>query len=328
MKKRVLSGIRATGRLHLGNYLGAVKGMLELQKSGEYETFFMVVDLHTLTTPYDKNTLKESVRNIIIDYLAAGLDPEKSALFVQSMVSEHVELAYYFSTVTTVAKMQHLPTFKEKVKQHPENVTMALLNYPVLMASDILIYKASRVPVGIDQEPHLEVAREIARRFNQDYGTDFPEPERFINRGLPEGEYVPSLTGEGKMSKSVEGSFINVTDDLDTIRKKIRAVPTATQSGGEMTSGVKTLFTFLELFAPEKVNEFEKAFQNGSLQFVELKDTIADAIFNELIPLQGKRRELEMDSKYVDHVIKEGAEKARVVAKKTVAEVKEKMGLK
>src|SRR3972149_11290964 len=161
MKKRVLSGIRATGRLHLGNYLGAVKGMLELQKNPEYETFYMVADLHTLTTPYDKNTLSQSVRDVIIDYLSAGLDPEKSALFVQSHVSEHLELAYYFSTVTTVAKMQHLPTFKEKVKQYPEHVTMALLNYPVLMAADILIYKAELVPVGIDQEPHLEGAREI-----------------------------------------------------------------------------------------------------------------------------------------------------------------------
>src|SRR3989344_5089801 len=201
MKKRVLSGIRATGRLHLGNYLGAVKGMLELASETDRETLFMVADLHTLTTPYKKETLKESIRDVIIDFLAVGLDPDKSILFIQSMVPEHLELAYLFSTVTTVGKMQHLPTFKDKVKQFPEHVTMALLNYPVLMAADILAYKAQSVPVGIDQEPHLEVAREIARRFNQDYGTNFPEPVSFQT----EGKYVPSLTGEGKMSKSVEG---------------------------------------------------------------------------------------------------------------------------
>ena len=178
-KKRVLSGIRATGRLHLGNYLGAVKGMLQLQDNPEYETLYMVVDLHTMTTPYDVKTLGKTSREIIKDYLACGLDPNKSAIFLQSMVPEHVELFYYFSTVVSVARMQHLPTFKEKVKQYPDHVTMALLNYPVLMAADILIYKASAVPVGIDQEPHLEVAREIARKMNEQYGTDFPEPKRF-----------------------------------------------------------------------------------------------------------------------------------------------------
>src|SRR3989344_6709072 len=261
MRKRVLSGVRATGRLHLGNYLGAVKGMLEIQDRGEHETFFMVVDLHTLTTPYDKDTLKESIRNIIIDYLSAGLDPEKSAIFIQSMVPEHLELAYFFSTVTTVAKMQHLPTFKDKVKQYPENVTMALLNYPVLMAADILIYKAGLVPVGIDQEPHIEVAREIARRMNQDYGTDFPEPQRFKT----EGEYVPSLTGEGKMSKSVEGSYINLTDSLEEIKSALARVTTDSGVGqvrkvegkkeyfyenedGKISEGVGALMKFVELF--------------------------------------------------------------------------------
>jgi len=206
-KKRVLSGIRATGRLHLGNYLGAVKGMLALQDDPAYETFYMVADVHTITTPYDVEALRKNRREVIIDYLAAGLDPERSVLFLQSDIPQHLELAFYFSSVTTIAKMQHLPTFKDKVKRHPDHATMALLNYPILMASDILVYKAGLVPVGIDQEPHLEVAREIARRFNQDYGTDFPEPKRFAT----EGEYIPSLTGEGKMSKSVEGSFINST---------------------------------------------------------------------------------------------------------------------
>lgn len=323
MKKRVLSGIRATGRLHLGNYLGAVKGMLELQDNPEYETLYMVADVHTLTTPYNIEELKVNRREVIIDYLAAGLDPKKSVLFQQVEVKEHIELAFYFSSVTTIAKMQHLPTFKDKVKQHPEHVTMALLNYPILMAADILVYKAGLVPVGIDQEPHLEVAREIARRMNQDYGTDFPEPQRFATPG----EYIPSLTGEGKMSKSVEGSFINLTDDLDTIRKKVRSVPTATESGGAMSVGVKNLFHFLEILNAPGIEDFHQAFETGNLKFVELKDAVTATIYQELRPLQEKRRDLEADPQYVDQVIAEGATQARQIALETVREVREKMGL-
>ena len=323
IKHRVLSGIRATGRLHLGNYFGAVKGMLALQNDPNYETLYMVADVHTLTTPYTVEELRKNRREVILDYLAAGLNPQKSILFQQAEVNEHIELAFYFSSVVTIAKMQHLPTFKDKVKQYPEHATMALLNYPILMAADILVYKASLVPVGIDQEPHLEVAREIARRMNQDYGTDFPEPKRFATKG----EYIPSLTGEGKMSKSVEGSYINLTDDLETIRKKIRSVPTATTAGGEMPAGVKTLFAFLNLVDPGLVEKFQKAYDAGTLKFVELKDHVAEAISKELQPFQQKRKELEKDTAYVDRVIAEGAEKARAIAQKTVKEVREKMGL-
>ena len=151
MKKRVLSGIRATGRLHLGNFLGAVKGFLELQNDAKYETLYMVADVHTITTPFDVEELRKNRREVIIDYLAAGLDPEKSIIFQQAEVSEHIELAFYFSSVVSIARMQHLPTYKEKVIQYPSNNTVALLNYPILMASDILVYKAGLVPVGIDQ---------------------------------------------------------------------------------------------------------------------------------------------------------------------------------
>ena len=321
--KRVFSGIRATGRLHLGNYLGAVKGFLELEKSGKYETIYCVVDVHSITTPYDKNELKKNKREIIIDYLAAGLDPKKSIIIFQSDVPEHIELAFYFSSVVTIASMQHLPTYKEKVKKHHNANTMALLNYPVLMAADILIYKAGLVPVGIDQEPHLEVAREIARKMNKIYGTDFPEPVRFATKG----EYIPSLTGEGKMSKTVTNSFINLTDSLEEIRKKIRSVPTATTSGGEMSPGVKTLFTFAELFIPADVGIYKKAYKEGTLKFVDLKDPIAEAIYKELKPFQEKRDKIAADTKYVDQVIKDGATRARKIARETVNEVKEKMGL-
>ena len=322
--KRVLSGIRATGRLHLGNYLGAVKGMLELQNSSDYETFYMVADVHTITTPYNVEELRKNRREVILDYLAAGLDPEKSVIFQQSEVNEHLELAFYLSSVTTIAKMQHLPTFKDKVKQYPDHATLALLNYPALMAADILIYKAELVPVGIDQEPHLEIAREIARRFNQDYGTDFPDPVRFKTSG----EYIPSLTGEGKMSKSVEGSYINLTDDLETIRKKVRTIPTATAAGGEKTGGIKVLFDLLSLFNKENVNKFDEEFNAGTLQFVALKDAVAEAIFAELEPMQEKRKEFENNSELVDQIIREGNEKARKVAEQTIDEVRQKMGLK
>lgn len=320
---RVLSGIRATGQLHLGNYLGAVKGMLELQKNPDYQTFYMVVDLHTMTTPFDKNTLKESVRSIIIDYLACGLDPTKSTIFIQSMIPEHIELAFLFSTVVSIARMQHLPTYKEKVKQYPQNVTMALLNYPILMAADILVYKAGLVPVGIDQEPHLEVAREIARKMNEKYGLDLPEPERFATSG----EYVPSLTGEGKMSKSIEGSYINITDDLETIRKKIRAVPTSSTVGGKMESGVLALFALLSAFSAEFYQKFDLEYNKGTLKYVELKDHLAEAIYKSLGPIQEKRKKLASDAEYIDKVIKEGAEKARKVATETLQEVKIAMGL-
>jgi len=327
MKKRVLSGIRATGRLHLGNYLGAVKGMLELQDNPDYETLYMVADVHTLTTPYAVAELRQNRREVMVDYLAAGLDPNKSILFQQSEVNQHLELAFYLSSVTSIAKMQHLPTFKDKVKQHPDAVTMALLNYPLLMAADILIYKAHAVPVGVDQEPHLEVAREIARKINAEYGTDFPEPVRFATAG----GYVPSLSGEGKMSKSVEGSFINLTDSLDIIQKKVARIPTDGGTGDlmSMPQGVKNLLQFFELFVGlDRRVELEQLYAGSGLRYGDLKSELAAAIFAELKPLQLRRAELEQDTAFVERVILEGAEKARAIAKETVSEVREKMGLK
>lgn len=326
-RKRVLSGIRATGRLHLGNYLGAVKGMLALQNDPEYETLYMVADVHAVTTPYNVEELRKNRREVIIDYLAAGLDPQKSVLFQQADVSEHLELAFYFSSVVTIARMQHLPTFKDKVKQYPEAATMALLNYPILMASDILIYKAGLVPVGIDQEPHLEVSREIAGKMNQLYGTDFSEPKRFRTAG----EYVPSLTGEGKMSKSVEGSYINLTDDSETIKKKVAKIPTDSGTvGGNIpqAGGVGNLFTLLKLFTDEEVFvKFVIDYREKRIRYSEMKQVLSEAIFHELQPLQEKRKYFEEHPEEVDQIIKEGNEKAREIAKATVREVREKMGL-
>src|SRR3990167_5166281 len=325
IKKRIFSGIRATGRLHLGNYLGMVKGMLELQDNPDYELFFAVVDVHAMTTPYDKKALAKKTREVVLDYLSAGMDPAKSAILVQSKVADlHAELMFYFSTVVNVARMQHLPTFKEKVKQHPDNVTMALLNYPLLMAADILAYKSDLIPVGIDQEPHLEVTREVARKMNELYGLDFPEPKRFATKG----EYVPSLRGEGKMSKSVEGSFIQLTDDLETIKKRLATAPTDNGRGEKVPTegGVASLLKFVEVFEGEgRRRQYEEEYKVLGIKYKALKDELAEAIYKELRPIQEKRKQLR--DTYVDKVIKEGAEKARAIARQTVAEVREKMGL-
>ncbi len=326
MKKRVFSGTRATGRLHLGNYLGAVKGYLELQGNPDYETIYMVMDLHAITTPYDKEKLAENTRNVVMDYLACGLDPERSIITAQSLVPEHTYLAHILSSEITVARMQHLPTFKEKVKQHPDHVTMALLNYPVLMAADILLYKASLVPVGIDQEPHLEVAREIGRHMNEKFGTDFPEPKRFVTKG----EYVPSLTGEGKMSKSVEGSFISLTDDLETIKKKLSGAPTDSGKGEKVPEkgGVANLLQLVELFEGlENRKKHEEQYLGDGIRYGELKAELAESIFKELEPIQKQRKIYENDPSLVDRIIREGAEKARLIAGSTVEEVRDKIGL-
>lgn len=201
-KQRVFSGIRATGQLHLGNYYGAIKGMLSLQD--EHETIYSVVDLHSITTPVDYGSLPEKVRGIALDYLAAGLDPNKSILMVQSQNPAHLELAWILGAFVPVSWLSHLPTFKEKRAQHPDFVNWGLLSYPVLMAADILAYKAPLVPIGKDQEPHLEITREIARKFNKQFDYDFPEPKSFAT----EGYSLPTLAGDSKkMSKSVEGSY-------------------------------------------------------------------------------------------------------------------------
>lgn len=324
MKKRVLSGIRATGRLHIGNYLGAVKGMLKLQDSGEYETFYMVADLHTITVPYDPKALVDAVYDVVLDYLAIGLNPAKSTIFVQSQVPEHLELAYLFSTVVSVGRLQDLPTYKEKVRQYPQNVTMALLNYPVLMAADILAYKAELVPVGLDQEPHLEVARQIARKMNARYGTGFPLPRRFVTKG----EYVPSLTGEGKMSKSVVGSYINLTDDFETIKKRLAAVPTDLGKGKVVptTGGVAVLLRLVELFqGEEKRKRYEEQYKQDGISYKMLKQELAEAIYKELEPI--KKRRSEFKREYVDDVLQKGAEKARKIASQTVKQVKAAMGI-
>lgn len=324
MKKRVYSGIRATGRLHLGNYLGAVKGMLELQD--DHDMVVSVVDLHALTTPYDPKTLQQSVRDVVLDYLAAGLDPQKCLIEIQS-TTPHAELAFLLSTIYPVSRLEDLPTYKDKKAQHPKYVNMGLLFYPVLMAADILLYKANLVPTGIDQEPHIEVAREIARKFNSMFGDTFPEPQRFTTAG----EYVPSLTGTGKMSKTVEGSSITLADDLDTIKRRLAKTPTDSGiEGGEIPQkgGVANLFILLKMFAaPYVYSKFVKDYKDKVVRYSELKNVLAEAIYSELKPLQQKRKELEANPKTVDNIISEHAARCLGLAEVTMLEVKKKMGL-
>jgi len=309
----------------LGNYFGAVKGMLELQD--KYDCIFSVVDLHTITVPYDPSTLKSSVREIIIDYLAAGLDPAKCKLEIQSMVPQHTELAYLLSTIYPVSRLEDLPTYKDKKAQYPKYVNMGLLYYPVLMAADVLLYKGELVPVGIDQEPHLEVMREIARKFNSMFGQTFPEPQRFKT----EGEYVPSLSGAGKMSKSIEGSYINLTDDLDTIKKRLAGAPTDSGTvGGELpkTGGIANLFNLLKLVKLDKeYTKFEQDYKDKKIRYSELKEVLAQAIFEELQPFQKKREEFINNPELVDSIIRDGQRKCLVLAEQTLKEVRSKMGL-
>lgn len=322
--KKVYSGIRATGRLHLGNYFGAVKGMLTLQDS--YDCIFSVVDLHTITVPYDPETLQQSVREIILDYLAVGLDPRICKLEIQSKIPQHTELAYLLSTIYPVSRLEDLPTYKDKKAQYPKYINMGLLYYPVLMAADVLLYKGELVPVGIDQEPHLEVMREIARKFNSMFGQTFPEPQRFKT----EGDYVPSLSGAGKMSKSVEGSYINLTDDLETIKAKIAKIPTDSGTlGGSIpkTGGVRSLYVLFKLLAPNKFDEvFEKPYTEGRIRYQAVKNRLSGIIFNELKPFQEKRKEFENNPALVDSIINECQKKCFELAEETMKEVRGKMG--
>lgn len=344
--KRVYSGIRATGRLHLGNYMGAIKGMLALQET--HDCVFSVVDLHAITTPYDPSTLQNSVREVVLDFLAAGLDPNKCKLEIQSKVPQHTELAYLLSTIYPVSRLEDLPTYKDKKAQYPKYVNMGLLYYPVLMAADVLLYKGELVPVGIDQEPHLEVMREIARKFNELFGESFPEPQRYKTSG----EYIPSLAGEGKMSKTVEGSYINLTDDLETIRKRLAAAPTDSGKGyikeiGNNTkmyiseasiptgvgnvapsNGVKALMEFVELFeGKQRRKEYEAKYQSEGIRYSDLKEELAEAIYKELQPIQQRRKEYEENQQLVDEILNASISQCHILAEATMQEVREKMGL-
>ena len=346
MKKRVFSGSRPTGRLHIGNYLGGVKGYIALQERGDLDCIYGVVDLHGITTPYEPKSLQEDIREVVLDYLGAGLNPKKCHLMIQSQIPEHVELAYLFSTIYPVSRLEQLPTYKERKVQFPKYVNLGLLYYPILMAADILIYKAELVPVGIDQEPHLEVTREIARKFNRMFPPSprlrgaskliFPEPQRFATPG----ENVPSLIGEGKMSKTVEGSYILLTDDLKIVKERLAKAPTDVGQGKEVPKegGVANLLILVELFMGKKARqEYERKYQaspaspseagRAGIKYQELKEKLAQAIYKELRPIQERRKYFEEHPKEVDEILEEGRKYCSKIAKQTLREAKKAMGL-
>lgn len=326
IKKRVFSGTRPTGRLHLGNYLGAVKGYLALQERSDFDCIYSVVDLHGITTPYNPKTYQKQIYDVVLDYLACGLDPKKCHLMIQSQVPEHVELAYLLGTIYPVSRVEQLPTYKDKKKENPKYINVGLFYYPILMAADILIYKAELVPVGLDQEPHLELTREIARKFNHMFAPIFPEPQRFATSG----EYVPSLTGEGKMSKSVEGSYILLTDDLSTIKKKLAAAPTDIGKGKKIpqTGGVANLLKLVELFEGKKRRqEYEKDYLSQGIRYQALKEELAQAIYQELKPIQEKRKYFEERPRLVREILEKGRVYCSKIAQETINKVKKAMGL-
>lgn len=292
----------------------------------KYDCIFGVVDLHTVTTPFDPKNLPKDISEVVLDYLAAGLDPKKCHLMIQSQIPEHLELAYLLGTIYQVCRLEDLPTYKEKKFQHPDYINMGLLYYPILMAADILIYKAELIPVGIDQEPHLEVAREIARKFNHMFGQVFPEPQRFATKE----EYVPSLLGRGKMSKSVEGSYILLTDDLPTIKKRLAAAPTDIGYGKEAPKdgGVANLLTLVEIFEGEKRRgDYEKQYRASGIKYKVLKEELAEKIYKELKPIQEKRKYFEEHPSFVKGILKVGRVYCRRIAGETLKEVKKRMGL-
>lgn len=330
-KIRVLSGIRAShNSLHLGNLLGAINGMIELQNDPQYETYYMVADLHGITTPFDPIEIEKNRVSVAMDFLAAGIDPQKSVLFLQSSVPEHTELAYLLSTAISVNRLLDLPSYKDKKKQYQGYpATHALLSYPVLMAADILLYKAEYVPIAKDQYPHLEVTRDIAKMMNQKYNLDFPLPKHFS--ALDSKKMVPSVLGEGKMSKSKEGSAIFLNDSEDEIEKKIAKMPTDLGKGKvipEEKDEVYSLFEMVEFVQGKNVRkELEKQYITTGIRYGEVKRELSVAIYRMIRPIQERRIKFEKDPSIVTEILHSGAERAHLVAKETVLEVRKAMGL-
>jgi len=312
--------------LHIGNYLGGLKGYIALQEREDLDCIYGVVDLHGITTPFDPKTLQQDIREVVLDYLGAGLDPKKCHLIIQSQVLEHIELAYLFSTLYPVSRLEQLPTYKDKKTQFPQYANLGLLSYPILMAADILVYKAVLVPVGIDQEPHLELTREVARKFNRLFKPIFPEPQRFAT----EGENVPSLTGEGKMSKTIEGSFILLTDDRLTIKARLAKMPSDVGQGKTVPKegGVANLLQLVGLFMGKKARQdYERQYLDRGIKYAELKEKLAEAIYQELKPIQKRRKYYEEHPEEVDEILEEGRKYCAKIAKATLREAKEAMGL-
>ncbi len=323
---RIFSGIQPTGAIHIGNYLGAIRQWVELQK--ENECLFCIVDLHAITIPYQPEELKKNILDTAICYLAAGINPEKSILFIQSEIKEHTELAWLLNTITPIGDLLRMTQYKEKAKQFKGKIWAGLLNYPILMAADILLYQTELVPVGKDQQQHVELAREIARRFNQKFGKVFKEPVVQIPKI---GAKIMALNNpKKKMSKSLgPDCYISLFDAPEIIEKKIMTA--VTDAGKEIRydvkrkPGISNLLTIYNLFSGKPVKNLEKKFKGKG--YAEFKKSLVLLLVNSLESFRRKRKELLTREVYLREILNQGAKKARVIAQSTLQEVKKKMGL-
>lgn len=323
-----MSGIRSTGFLHFGNYFGAIRNYVRMQD--EYKCFFMVADLHSLTTHPDTQQLKSNVHRVLAENIASGLDPEKVTLYCQSHVPETAELYLFLNMMAYKGELEKTTTFKDKARQHPQNINAGLLTYPVLQTADILLHRAALVPVGKDQEQHLEMARNFANRFNHRYGDVFPEPHAF-NFG-EELVKVPSLDGTGKMSKSEnEYATIYLSDDDELIRKKIKKAKTDTLPQNPNTPKsevIANLFQLMELVSDkEVVSKFDEAYNNLTIRYGDLKEQLAEDMIRFVTPIREKSIAIFHDEDYLKQVMARGAAKARDSAQSTMEVVKRAMGL-
>jgi tryptophanyl-tRNA synthetase len=326
MKKRVFSGARPTGRQHIGNYLGAIQNYVSLQ--AEYDCVYCIVDIHALTTLQGiegvKN-LQQNVREMILDWLAAGLDPQKSILFVQSEVPEVTELHALLSMTTPLGWLMRVPTFKEKVKMQPDNVNYGLLGYPVLMTSDIVLYKAEVVPVGEDQLPHLELAREIVRRFNSLYGNTFPEPQPKLTLA----PMIVGLDGVQKMSKQLNNHIELAATAEETSQRIMTAYtdPTRKRKSDPGHPETCNIYHLHEAFEPAKAKDVPAQCRSAQIGCVECKKLLAQEVNAALAPLRERRSELANRPEYVRDVLSDGARRAQALARETMREVKGRMNL-
>ncbi|MDH6312360.1 tryptophanyl-tRNA synthetase [Parabacteroides sp. PFB2-10] len=324
----VASGIRPTGNLHLGNYFGAVKSFLQMQN--EYNCFFFIADWHSLTTHPTPDNIRNSVKTILAEYLACGIDPEKATLYVQSDVREIPELYLYLNMNAYLGELERVTSFKDKVRSQPNNVNAGLLTYPTLMAADIIIHRAVKVPVGKDQEQNMEMARKFARRFNQIYGVEyFPEPASF--HMSEKAVKIPGLDGSGKMGKS-EGNAIYLIDDEKTIKKKVMKAVTdsgPTEPNSEKPEAIANLFTMMEIVSDQSTyDHFNDLYNSCAIRYGDLKKQLAEDINRFCAPIRERILDILANEAYLEKVALQGAEKASESASKTLREVREIIGFR
>lgn len=322
-QETIVSGIRATGQLHIGNYLGALKQFIELQDQG-HRGFFFIADLHALTTPFEPKELRKQTLEVVAEYVAAGLDPETSTIFLQNHVSEHSELAWIFECITPLGELERMTQFKDKSqKASTKNINAGLLAYPALMAADILLYKPSMVPVGEDQTQHLELTRIIARKFNNAFGKTFPEPKNYALKPLR----IMSLKDPVKKMSKTNDEPLYIGDSPAETEKKIKKAVTASESGAK-SPGEENLFTLLSHFGTkEHIAHFADQRSSKTLKYSELKQALAEDIADYFAGFREKKKELLSKPDTLAQILGDGARKARKVASETLAEVKEKIGL-